>query len=123
MTKAEQKLAITPATVLACMTPGTLYTSVQIARLIGTGPPEAQRMLSACVATGTVKESRDGRRAVYRLRTEEDIQGERERAERNMLPKGVLRGYDAVNRRFQDLCMASRRPVSGSPNSDDEPHD
>ncbi|CAE6865542.1 hypothetical protein R75461_08251 [Paraburkholderia nemoris] len=99
----------------ACV-PGTLYTSVQIARLIGIGPPEAQRILSACVAKGTVKESRDGRLAAYRLRTEEDIRREREWAVQNTLPKGVLQGYDAAMRRFRDTCMATRGPLSGSAN-------
>ncbi|MCI0150805.1 hypothetical protein KNO81_33600 [Paraburkholderia sediminicola] len=95
MTKAEKRPALTPAQVVECMTPGTLYSLAQIARLMGTGPPEALRMLSACVAKGTVKESRDGRRVVYRLRTEEDIQSERERVVQNTLPKGVLRSIAA----------------------------
>ncbi|CAE6858601.1 hypothetical protein R75461_07858 [Paraburkholderia nemoris] len=121
MAKGEQRLVITPAKVLACMTPDTTYTLVQIARLIGIGPPEAQRMLSACVAKGSVKELRDGKRAAYRLRTDEDIRHERERAERsNTLPQGVLQGYDAEHRRFREMCMASRRPLSGRANGKDD---
>ncbi|CAE6854760.1 hypothetical protein R75461_07652 [Paraburkholderia nemoris] len=115
MTKAEKRRASTSAQVVECMTPDTVYSLAQIARLIGTGPPEAQRLLSACVAKGKVKESRAGKRAAYSLRTEEDIRIERERAALNTLPRGVLQGYDVTHRRFRELCMATRGPLPGAP--------
>ena len=125
MTNAKQTSAATQAKVLACMTPGTTYTVPQIARLLGTGSAEAQRLLAGCVARGKVKESRDGKRAAYRQRTEEDLHREREQAERHAFPPGELQGYDAAMRRFRDMCMATRRSLSGSPNGngDSEPHD
>lgn len=118
MSNTERKPALTPAMVVQCMTPGTSYSLVQIAKLIGTSAPEAQRQLSACVARGTVKESREGKRAAYSLRTEDDILRERERVARNVLQRGVLQGYDATLQRFRELCVASRAPQAGSPNND-----
>ncbi|MGF6604971.1 hypothetical protein P3T23_009727 [Paraburkholderia sp. GAS448] len=113
MTNAEQKPPLTPAKVLACMTPGTPYTGRQIARLAGYSTAEVLKVLYGCVARGMVRQTRDGGHSVYCVPTEEDIRHERERADRYALPTAILQGYDAANRRFQEACMASRRPLSG----------
>ena len=114
MTKAEQKPALTPAKVLACMAPGTTYTVSQVARLLGTRPPEAQRLLSGCVVRGKVKEAREDRRRVYRVPTEDELRRERDRVTRSALSQGTLQGYEAEHRRFQELCMTTRRPLSAA---------
>ncbi|MGF6604867.1 DNA-binding MarR family transcriptional regulator [Paraburkholderia sp. GAS448] len=118
MTKAVQKPALTPAKVLAYLTPGTSYTGQQIARLAGYSTPEVQKVLAGCVGRGMVRQTRDGGHSVYCVPTEEDIRQERERADRYALPTAILQGYDAANRRFQETCMASRRPLQGSVSRD-----
>ncbi|CAE6845261.1 hypothetical protein R75461_07220 [Paraburkholderia nemoris] len=104
------------------MTPGTPYTGQQVARLTGYSLPEVQRVLSGCVARGIVRQTRDDRHSVYRVPTEEEILRAGVQMLGHALPQTILQGYDAEHRRFREMCMASRRPVSGRPNSDDEPH-
>jgi len=93
------------------MIPGKLYTPPQIARLVGAGRAEALRVLSGCVVKGLVQQMRDGGRNVYRGLTEEETLCERERGTRSAFPQGTLQGYEAEHRRFQKLCMATRRPL------------
>ncbi|CAE6845378.1 hypothetical protein R75461_07226 [Paraburkholderia nemoris] len=125
MKNTEQKPALTAARVMECMTPGTSYSGRQLSRLVGYNQPEVQTVLSACVARGIVRQTRDGGRSIYRVPTEEEIRHERERLERRAFPPGELQGYDAVMRRFREMCMATRVPLSGSANGkgNSEPHE
>ncbi|MGF6604797.1 DNA-binding IclR family transcriptional regulator [Paraburkholderia sp. GAS448] len=109
MTKAVQNPALTPAKVLAYLTPGTSYTGQQIARLAGYSTPEVQKVLAGCVARGMVRQTRDGGHSVYCVPTEEDIRLERERADRYALPTAILLGYDAANRRSRETSHGSTR--------------
>ncbi|SIO72580.1 hypothetical protein SAMN05444172_9029 [Burkholderia sp. GAS332] len=115
MTKGKEKLVITPATVLACMTPGTRYTLPQIARLGGTNTAEVTRLLSGLILRGAVKQTSDGKHNIYCVQTEDEIRQERERAASHILSQGVLQGYEAEHRRFRELCMAARTPLPGGP--------
>ncbi len=110
MTNAEQKPALTPVKLLACMTPGATYSVPQIVRLAGYSAQEVQNVLSGCVVRGLVKQIHYCRRSIYRVPTKEEIGRDREQAARTV-HHAILQGYDAANYRFRDLCMASHAPV------------
>ncbi|MGF6604562.1 putative transcriptional regulator [Paraburkholderia sp. GAS448] len=114
MSNAEKHAIVTVETVLASMTPGESHTVREIARRVKRGVPSVQTLLTECVARRTVRKAHAGKRHVYWLLTAEEA----DRLGRADLPtwsEAVLEGYDAANRRFQEACMASRRPLSDSP--------
>ncbi|WP_090807973.1 hypothetical protein [Paraburkholderia tuberum] len=92
------------------MVPGTRYALHQITKRVDGSIPNVQAALADCVARGVLRKAMSGKRAVYWVPTEEEIQNEQPDAKRYASPQATLQGYEATMRRFQDLCMATRPP-------------
>ncbi|MFL9998870.1 hypothetical protein PQR34_46815 [Paraburkholderia sediminicola] len=114
MTKAgKSSPAVTQELVLAKLMPGSRHSLHEIAGMVGFSAANVRRVLADCVVKGTVKMKNVGRKNLYWApAADEDgcVQ-----PDQWAHPREVLRGYDTVNNRFRELCLASRA-VSASPN-------
>lgn len=110
MTKAEKAGVATVEDVLASMTPGERYTVNDIARRLKVTVPTAKVLVNGCVARRKVSVALVRSRNLYLLATAEELAAQ-VRADLPGWPREVLQGYDAANRRFQSLCLATRKSV------------
>ena len=113
MTKAEKRVMVTAENVLAKMMPGERHSLRDIALRVGGGIASVRMVLAECVARRAVRMESTGKRQVYLLVTAKNA-GKDARAP--VGPHMILQGYDATNRRFAELCMAARSPVSQDQN-------
>ncbi|QQC67987.1 hypothetical protein [Paraburkholderia ginsengisoli] len=109
MRKAEKHVMITAENVLASMKPAERCTLHDIARRVNGAIANVQTVLTECVARRAVRKANAGKRHVYVLVTAEEAA---EDAGTPVWSQTILQGYDAANRRFIELCMVARSPVS-----------
>ncbi|SIO72621.1 hypothetical protein SAMN05444172_9085 [Burkholderia sp. GAS332] len=112
MTQARKRAVLTMKHVLSRMTPGERHSLHEIARRVKRSIPGVQEALAECVAKRTVGKALIGKRYVYWLLTLNEA-GTDVRPEPPVRSQRELRGYDAGNRRFAELCMSARAPVQG----------
>ena len=110
MTKAKPSPVLTPELLMTQMVPGTRYSLHEIAGQFGTNIPRVHQALADCLARKMVNRTTIGKRYLYWVPTADEIVSTQ--PAQWALPRGVLQGYDATHRRFQDLCLASRRPAA-----------
>jgi len=70
--------------------------------------PNTHVLMTECAARRKVSVALVRKRNVYSLATAEELAAQIG-ADLPGWSRAVLRGYDAANRRFQDLCVASRQ--------------
>jgi hypothetical protein len=98
---------ISVESVLACIGPGERCTRVQIMQRMGKGVSTVQHLLNACVASGTLRCSTQGRCKVWWKPTA----AKRLPHQPVGQPRDVLRDYDREIRQFIEVCMATRAPA------------
>lgn len=113
MTKAARFENLTPCDVLQAMTPGEQYTLHEITRRSGVGLSSTRALLASSIAEGLLRTGLVRQRTVYWRPSEVELARERLSVEEAQQTRAVLKGYDALLRRQQELSMLARpRPAA-----------